>query len=356
MRFGKGRGGRGASATMIGYRLAQARPPEARTRREEAGMRTKLWLAVAAALASTAAVAQQYPTRPVRVIVPFPPGGPTDAVARVLAQQFAERLGQPFVVDNRPGAGGNVGMAVAARAAGDGHTLLVASSTVVVNPGLYAKLPFDPYKDFVPVTIAAYTPNVFIAHPSLPARSLQELVAYAKANPGKLDYGSSGSGTTGHLAAELLKLTAGIAMQHVPFAGGGPMTTAVVGGQVPLGCGASASFAGLIRGGQLRGLAVTTAKRSAAIPDLPTVVEAGFPQLVSDTMSAVLLPAGTPATIVDRLYRETARIMAAPEIRERLLAIGVEPLANTPAEFAEYLRVEIPKWTKVIRQAGIKVE
>ncbi len=319
-------------------------------------MHTTRWTALALLVPCMGAIAQIYPARPVRMVVPFPPGGPTDAVARVLAHQFSERLGQQFVVDNRAGAGGNVGMGIAARATGDGYTLLVASSTVVVNPGLYAKLPFDPYKDFVPVTIAAYTPNVFIAHPGLPAKSLQELVTYAKANPGKLNYGSSGSGTTGHLAAELLKLTAGVAMQHVPFAGGGPLTTAVVGGQVPIGCGASASFAGLIRGGQLRGLAVTTAKRSSAIPDLPTVVEAGFPQLVSDTMSALLLPAGTAPAIIDLLHRETARAMALPEVKERLLAIGVEPLANTPAEFAQYLRVEIPKWTKVIRQAGIKVE
>lgn len=313
-------------------------------------------IVIAAFFAAATAGAQQWPARPVRMIVPFPPGGPTDAVARVLAQHYGERFGVQFVVDNRPGAGGNVGMGIAARATGDGHTLLVASSTLVVNPGLYGKTPYDPHRDFVPVTIAAYTPNVFIAHPSLPVKSLQDLVVYARANPGRLNYGSSGSGTTGHLAAELLRLTAGAAMQHIPYAGGGPMTTAVVGGQVQFGCGASAAFPGLIRGGQLRGLAVTTAKRSAALPELPTVVEAGFPQLVSDTMSAVLFPAGTPAAIVDRVYRETVRIMGQPDVKERLIAIGVEPLANSPGEFSEYIRNEIPKWSRVIREAGIKVE
>ena len=306
--------------------------------------------------AAGAAMADGYPARPVRIVSPFPPGGPTDTVARVIATNLSDRLGQQFIVDNRPGAGGNIGMGIVARAAGDGHTILVTSSVYVVNPGLYNTIPYEPYKDFIPVTLAASTPNAIIVHPQFSARTMKDLVAYAKANPGKVNYSSSGSGTTGHLALELLKIVAGIDIQHVPYNGGGPMMTAVLSNQVQAGSGALSSSAGQIRAGLVRGLAVTGAKRSSSVPDVPTVAETGFPDLQSETISAVFVPAGTPPAVVDLLYREIVRAMQRQDVRDRLIGIGVEPVASSPAEFTAYLRSEIPKWSKVIKQAGIRAD
>jgi tripartite-type tricarboxylate transporter receptor subunit TctC len=320
-------------------------------------MRAMRCLLLAAGLSIAGHVAAQtYPARPVRIVSPFPPGGPTDTVARVIATNLSDRLGQQFIVDNRPGAGGNIGMGIVARAAGDGHTILVTSSVYVVNPGLYNTIPYEPYKDFIPVTLAASTPNAIIVHPQFSARTMKDLVAYAKANPGKVNYSSSGSGTTGHLALELLKIVAGIDIQHVPYNGGGPMMTAVLSNQVQAGSGALSSSAGQIRAGLVRGLAVTGAKRSSSVPDVPTVAETGFPDLQSETISAVFVPAGTPPAVVDLLYREIVRAMQRQDVRERLIGIGVEPVANSPTEFTAYLKSEIPKWSKVIKQAGIRAD
>lgn len=320
-------------------------------------MRLNRWIpGLCGAWMAASVCAQSYPTRPVRVISPFPPGGPTDVVARTIATALSTRLGQQFIVDNRPGAGGNIGMGLAAKAAGDGYTVLVTSSTFVVNPSLYPRVPFDPYRDFVAVTLAASTPNAIIAHPSFEPRMLKELVAYAKGNPGKVNYSSSGSGTTGHLAMELLKLNSGIDVQHIPYSGGGPMMQAVAGNQVRIGSGALSSAAAQIRAGLVRGIAVTSGARSSSVPDVPTVAEAGFAELQSETISAVFLPAGAPDAVVNLLHREIVLTMQRADVRERLLAIGVEPIANTPAEFRAYLKTEIPKWGEVIRRAGIRLD
>jgi len=311
---------------------------------------------VAALFAAGAAGAQTWPSKPVRMIVPFAPGGPTDVMARILSQRLSEGLGQQFVVENRPGAGGNIGMGIAAKAAPDGYTVLVASSSYVVNPSLYAKAGYDPYKDFAPVTVAAASPNVLVVHPSVPAKNVQELVALIRANPGKHNYAQPGTGTTPHLSGELFRLSFKLDIVNVPFGGAGPAVASAVGNQTPIAFVALPPATPHVKSGALRALAVTSAKRVAALPDVPTMAESGAPDQEAETMQGVLLPAGTPREIIDRLQREIARIVALPDVRERLSGLGFEPVANTPEEFAAYIRAEVNKWAKVIREAGIKVE
>ena len=316
----------------------------------------RVFACLAALVFAGAAPAQNWPVHPVRVIVPFAPGGPTDVMARILAQKLSEGFGQQFIVENRAGAGGNIGMNLAAKAAPDGYTILLASSSYVVNPSLYAKAGYDPYKDFAPVTVAAASPNVLVVHPSVPARNVQELVAMVRSQPGKHNYAQPGTGTTPHLSGELFKLIFKLDIVNVPFGGAGPAVASAVGNQTPIAFVALPPAAPHVKSGALRALAVTSAKRVPTLPDVPTMAESGAPDQEAETMQGVLLPAGTPREIVDRLHREIVRVVALPDVKERLAGLGFEPVANTPEEFAAYIRSEVNKWAKVIREAGIKIE
>jgi tripartite-type tricarboxylate transporter receptor subunit TctC len=300
--------------------------------------------------------AQDYPTRPVRMIVPFAPGGPTDVAGRVIAQKLSEAWKQQVVVDNRAGAGGNIGMGLAAHATPDGYTLLMVSSSYVVNPTLYSKIPYDPYKSFIPVSNVVASPNVFVAHPSVPVKTLQDVVALAQKDPKKLSIATPGVGTTPDLSAELFKMTTKIDLVRVPFGGAGPAVASVVGNQVPLGCVAMPPATPHIQGGRLRALAVTSAKRVAALPDAPTIVEAGFKGQEADTLQGLLVPAGTPRPVVTKISGEVDRMVAQPEFRERMTALGFEIVASKPEQFAAQVKEEVEKWGKVIRAAGIKAE
>jgi tripartite-type tricarboxylate transporter receptor subunit TctC len=297
-----------------------------------------------------------YPARPVRVVVPFAPGGPSDVIARLLAQKFSESLGQQFYVENHAGGGGNLGTALAARTAPDGYTMLVASSSFMINPGLYAKIPYDPYTDFDPVTEIATTPNVLVVHPSVAVKSVRELVELIRANPGKYSYANPGTGTPSHLSGEMFKLALKLDMVAVPFQGGGPMIQSVIGGHTPIAFSSMPPAAPQIREGRLRALAVTSGRRSIAVPDVPTMAEAGVADQEGDTPQGILLPRGAPREAIDLLYRETVRVIALSDIKQKLAAIGFEPIGSTPAEFDARIRTEVPKWAKLIREANIKPE
>ena len=297
-----------------------------------------------------------YPNRPVKMIAPFAPGGPVDAVARVLAPKLSEGLGQQFYVENHPGGSGNIGTALAAKAPPDGYTILVISSTLVVNPSLFAKLGFDTTSDLAPVSLVGVSPQVLLVHPSVPAASVKELVAWVKASPGQLSYAHAGLGTPGYLAGEMLKQAFGLDLVAVSFNGGGPAITSTIGGHTPILYTSISTAAGHIKQGTVRALAVTSARRSPALPDVPTLAEAGAPGQESDIILGVLVPAGTPQDVIDRLHREIVRIVALPDVRERLSALGFEPIASTPGEFADRIRWEIDKWAKVIRAANIKAQ
>jgi len=303
-----------------------------------------------------AALAQTYPTRPVRLIVPFAPGGPTDVFARLLAQKLSTNLGQQFYVENQVGGGGNIGMGNAARAAPDGYTVVFVSTSYIVNPSLHPKIPYDPYKDFAPVTLAAISPNLLSVHPSVPAKDVRELIAFLKANPGRYSFASAGVGTTPHLSGELFKLSQKLDLVHVPFNGSGPAIASTLAGHTPIAFTVITPAVPQVRDGKLRGLAVTTAKRSPALPDVPTLAEAGLADQEADTMQGILVPAGTPKPVIDLLHREIVKVMALPEIRERMAELGFEAVANTPDEFSARIKVEIPKWAKVIRDANIKAD
>lgn len=300
--------------------------------------------------------ASEYPTHAVKVIVPFSPAGPTDVVARIIAQKLSESLGKQFYVENIAHAGGNTGMATAAKAAPDGYTILVHGSNFIVNPSLYASIPFDPYRDFAPVTLAGTMPNVIVVHPSVPAQSVQELIALVKANPGKYNYAHPSTGTTPHLAGELFKLTFGLDLVTVPFNGAGPAVQSVVAGHTPIAFLALPPVASNIKSGNLRALAVLAKKRAATIPDVPTMEESGISGQESDALTGVVVPAGTPREIIDLLYREIAKAFAQPDVKERLGALGFHPVANTPEDYAAYIRTEIPKWGKVIKTASIRID
>ncbi len=302
------------------------------------------------------AIAQQYPSKPVRVVVPFAPGGPTDVIARILAQKLSENLGQQFVVENRAGAGGNIGMSLAAKAAPDGYTVLVVSSSFVVNPSLYANVPYDPYKDFAPVTYAAASPNVLVVHPSVDAKNVRELIALIKANPAKFSFATPGMGTTPDLSGHLFKLALDLDLVAVPFNGAGPAITSTIGNQTPIAFTALPPTTPHVKSAALRALAVTSRTRSSALPDVPTLAEAGVPDQEADTLQGVLVPAGTPKEIIDRLQGEIAKIVAMADVKERLATLGFTPVANKPEEFAAQIRAEIAKWGKVVRDAKIKVE
>ena len=306
---------------------------------------------------SAPAPAQEYPVKPIRWVVPFAPGGGGDIIIRVVGQKLSERVNQPVVVENRAGAGGSVGTEVVARSAPDGYTLLMANvAPMAINVSVYKKLAYDPVRDFSPITLVASFPNVLVIHPSVPARSLKELIALARRHPGEFAYASAGSGSTTHLAAEFFKSQAGINLIHVPYKGGGPALIDVVAGQVTLYFGSMPASLPHMRSGRLRAIAVTSLERSVAAPDIPAVAESGFPGFEAVTWIGAVAPAGTPAAAVTRLNRELVAILRVAEVREKLVAQGAEPLTATPEAFATYIRSEIEKWAKVIRQANIAAE
>ena len=312
--------------------------------------------AAASPALSTIAPAQSYPARPVRVIVPYAPGGPTDVCARLIAQKLSDRLGKQFYVENITGAGGNIGTGQAARTAPDGYTVLITVNSYVINPTLYDKVPYDALKDFEAVSLIAIFQSAMLVNPAVPAKTVDELVALIKANPAKYSFASLGFGTPSHLLGEQFRVAAGIDLVHVPYGGSGQVITSVAAGNTPIGFAALSAAVPLIQDGKLRSLAVMSQRRSQAVPDLPTIAQAGYPGLDGDAWVGVLVPSGTSKDIVALLHQETVKIIALPEIRERLLAIGLEPVGDSPVEFAAQMKVEMEKWAKVIRAAKIKAE
>ena len=297
-----------------------------------------------------------YPSKPLRLILPFPPGGGTDILGRLLADRLAANLGQPVVTENRGGAGGNVGAEAAARSAPDGYTIVLVAPSLAISPTLYAKLNYDPVKDFAPIGLVASVPNVMITHPSVPAQNLREFIALAKSKPGGMNFGSGGSGTSNHLAGELLNLAAGIELVHVPYKGVNLAMNGVLAGEVHL------AFIGIpvpaphIKAGRLRALAVLARERSPILPEVPTAEEAGLGNFDVTTWYGILAPAGTPRPIITRLNAEFVKIMRAPEMKERLATMATDPLTSTPEEFGAYIQREIAKWGDVVRKAGLRAD
>jgi tripartite-type tricarboxylate transporter receptor subunit TctC len=302
------------------------------------------------------ACAQTYPTRPVRLIVPFAPGGSNDTVARLVAHKLAERWGQQVVVDNRPGAGGNIGSEIVAKAAADGHTLLMGSSQLAVNASLYSNLPFDAVRDLAPVSMVASTIYVLALNPALPARSVKELIALAKSRPGAINYASGGAGSPLHMGAELFKFLAGVDMVHIPYKGGAPAVAAVLSGEAHLLFGSVTTVLPQIKAGRLRALAVTSAARSGLLPELPTVAEAGVPGYEIINWYGVLAPSHTSARTIAKLNADIGAVLRSTEVKERLAANATEPHAGTPEQFASYLKSEISKWAPFIKASGARPE
>jgi tripartite-type tricarboxylate transporter receptor subunit TctC len=310
----------------------------------------------AASIVNQIAWAQPYPAHPVRLLVPLAAGGPTDVFARLMAQKLSEQLGKQFYVENVPGAGGNIGTGRAAQATPDGYTLLVAASSYVTNPSLYATIPYDPVKDFEPITVGAINIAALTVNPSLPAHTVKELVALIKANPGKYSYASAGTGQSAHLAGELFRLTAGLDLVHVPYNGSGPATAAVVAGHTPIAFASSATAAPQVKDGKLRALAVVGKTHMPVLPGVPTMAEADYPEVEVEDWLAFLAPAGTPRDVIALLHREIVAIIALPEMKERMAALGFVPVGNSAEEFAAQIRTELAKRAKIIRDAGIKAE
>jgi len=311
----------------------------------------------ALAIVCAPAWAQTYPTKPIRLVLPYPPGGGSDTIARPLAQRLTESLGQQVVIDNRGGGGGSIGMEHAAKSPADGYTIVMAlTAQLAVNPSLFKKLSYDPVKDFAPITLLAQGPYVLAVHPSVPVKNVKELVALARKRPNDLAYASSGNGSGGHLAAELLKSMTGIQMLHVPYKGGGPALVDLISGQVQVLFTTWASGRGHIQSGRIRALAVSTARRPQAIPGLPTVAESGIPGYDAGVWYAVLAPAGTPPAIIDRLNREMAAALERPDYAKLLRDSAIDPVGSTPAELGAYIRSEISKWAKVVREAEVHID
>jgi tripartite-type tricarboxylate transporter receptor subunit TctC len=313
-------------------------------------------VALAVPCAISTALAEQYPGRPIRFIVPFPPGGGNDIVGRIVAAKLGERLGQQVVVDNRGGAGGTIGTDLTAKAPPDGHTLLINNVSLAVNATLIPKLPYDTLKDLAPVSLVGRQPNILVVYPGVPARSVQELLAMARANPGAVNYGSGGIGTASHLATELLKLTTGVELVHVPYKGLGPALTDLMGGRLQLIISTLASALPYVKAERMRPLAVTTARRSPFFPELPTMDEAGVKGYEFSTWYAIVAPRGTPADIVRKVNSELGQVLGSPAVKEQFAAQGLEATPSTPAELGAYLRSEVSKWGKVIRASGAKPE
>jgi tripartite-type tricarboxylate transporter receptor subunit TctC len=293
--------------------------------------------------------------RPIRLIVPFAPGGASDVLARIIAQHLIESLKRQVIVDNRPGAGGNIGMGIVAKATPDGNVMSIASSAFVVNPSLYDQIPYDAIKDFAPITNVASASTVLVVHPSVAAKSVKELVALVKASPGKFNYASSGAGTGQHLAGELFKTTAALDVSHIPFNGAGPAVLAVLGAQVQMGFSSLPAVRGQIANGTLRAIAVTTMKRAVAIPDVPTFDEAGYPGFEVDFWQGLVMPGGTPRPVVNRMNAEMLKMLQGQEVKKRLDGLGFEAVGSSPDQFAQQIAAELAKWSKFIKQAGIKL-
>jgi tripartite-type tricarboxylate transporter receptor subunit TctC len=300
--------------------------------------------------------AKDYPAKPIRFIVPYPPAGGTDIVARILTEPLAAVLGQPIIIDNRGGAAGNLGTDIAAKSAPDGYTILFTLSSHTINPKLYDKLPFDAERDFVPISLAALIPQILVAHPSVPANNVRELIALAKSQPGKLNYASVGTGSPGHIAGELFKLKTGVDIVHVPYKGGGPAVTDTLGGQVQLLFVSLPAALQYVKAGKLKALAVTSDKRSLAAPDVPTIAESGVPDYVVNSWYGALAPAKTPPAIVAKLQAAFARVLAMPEVKDKLFLQGAEAASSTSAEFERRIHDELKQWEYVIREAKIKAE
>ena len=314
-------------------------------------------LGTSLALFAALAPAQTYPTKPIRIVVPFPPGGATDLLARDVAQKLTEVWAQPVIVDNRPGAGGNIGSELVAKATPDGYTLEMGTvGTHAINASLYAKMPYDHVKDFVPVILVAGVPNVLVVNPTVPVNSVAELIAYAKANPGKLNFASSGSGTSIHLSGELFKVMAGVQMTHIPYKGSAPALQDLLGGQVQLMFDNLPPSLPQIRAGKLRALAVTSAARAPLLPEVPTIAESGLPGFEASSWFGILAPAGTPPAIVAKLNAEIAKWLATPEARDKLSKQGAAAAGGTPEDFAKHIAAETAKWAKVVKESGAKVD
>jgi tripartite-type tricarboxylate transporter receptor subunit TctC len=310
-------------------------------------------------LAATAAsaFAADYPTKPIRLVVPFAAAGTTDFLARAIAQKLGHNLGTTVIVDNRPGAGGNIGSDIVAKSDPDGYTLLLGTvGTHAINASLYKKMPYDTVKDFAPITLVASVPNIVVVNPSVPVKSIKELLALAKSKPGQLSFASSGNGSSIHLSGELFKSMAGVDMLHVPYKGSGPAVADLVGGQVNLMFDNMPSSLPHVKSGRLRAIAVTSAKRSPAAPDLPTIAESGVPGYEAVAWFGVLAPAGTPPAIVKKLNAEIIKVLKSPDVAERLSSQGAEPVSNTPEQFSAYIKSEMAKWAKVIKASGAQVD
>ncbi|OGA25360.1 MAG: hypothetical protein A3I02_01005 [Betaproteobacteria bacterium RIFCSPLOWO2_02_FULL_67_26] len=321
-------------------------------------MKSTINVLVAAALSVLAlpaphAAEPQYPSRPIRIIVGFPPGGPTDVIARFVGQKMTESWGQQVVVDNRVGAGGNVGMGLAANATPDGYTILFVSSSLMVNPGLYKKVPYDPHKSFIPISVLAASTHVWFSHPSVPAKSISDLINLAKKSSSMSSVATPGVGTVPHLSVHLLAMDSKTNLVTVPYAGGGPSIVAVLGNQVPFGCQAIPPVTPHIQAGRVRALALTSLKRSALLPEVPTMDELGFKGHDAETITGMLVPAGTPGPIVKKLYAEAIRIMALPDIKRRVTDMGADVIANTPQQFTAQIKREATRWAKVVKDANI---
>ena len=318
--------------------------------------RRSVLLGAAAASLAAPALAQQFPTKPVRLVVPYSPGGGADTTARLIAPKLQEALGQTVVVDNRPGAGGTIGDDAVAKAAPDGHTLLIGAFAHAVNPSLMAKMPFRTPDDFAPISLLVTVPELLVVTPTFPAKTVAELVAMAKAQPGKLSYASSGNGTAQHLAAELFKMRTSIDIQHVPYKGGSLAVADVAAGHVPFYFGNMSSALPQARAGRVRALAVTSAQRSPAAPDVPTMVEAGVSGCEISEWNALLAPVGTPPAIIERLHAEVVKVLAMDEIKAKFADLGADTVGSTPAELAAFLRGETAKWAEVVKAANVKIE
>lgn len=320
-------------------------------------MLIRLVIVLLALAGSTGWAADVYPVKPVRFVITFPPGGPSDTILRVVGQRLTEAWGQPMIVDNRGGAGGIVGTEIVARAAPDGYSFLVGTAGgMTINPALQPKLPYDPFRDFAPVGMLVNNPQILVAHPSVPAKTLKELVAFAKARPGQLNFASAGTGTATHLGLELLKLTAGFDAVHVPYKGGAPAVTDLIGGQVQLLWVSIPSVLPHVKAGRLRALAVSTAKRSASAPDVPTVIESGYPGFEYSNWNALFAPAKTAPAIVRKVNEAVVKVLSESEVAQKLIALGADPAPGSPEDLGRYMRTDHERWRKVIRSAGIKPE
>ena len=318
--------------------------------------RASLFASLLAALVAPAGAQSNYPNKPIRMVVPFAPGGGSDISGRVLAAGLSEALGQTIVVDNRPGAGSILGCDIVAKSISDGYTTLLGNISMAFNTAIYKKLPYDVMRDFAPITLVTDQPNILVAHPGLPSKSFKEFLAYAESNPGKLTFGSAGMGSGTHLAMEMLLMSRKLQLTHVPYKGTGPALTALLGNQISVFFSTYASALPHVKGNRLRGYAVTSAKRTTTLPEVPTVAESGFPGYEYSTWYGLLAPGGTPRAIIDKLNREAVAVLKSEETRKRYISQGVEPIPSTSAKYVAHLKSEVQKWTKVVRAAKIPLQ